>query len=139
MSLDVYLMRKRDEPTEAEKAINLLREHGFERFAFELECTHETGDEELYSANITHNLTGMASEAGIYQHLWRPEELGITKAKELIQPLRDGVALMQSDPPRFEKHNSPNGWGLYKNFVPFVQKYLLACEEYPDAEVRVSR
>lgn len=94
---------------------------------------------DVYEANITHNLDDMAEEAGIYKHLWRPEELGITKACELIQPLRDGLALMVSDPPRFQKHNAPNGWGLYEHFVPFVRKYLAACEEYPDATVRVSR
>ena len=36
--------------------------------------------EGAYSANITHNLGKMAEEAGIYKHLWRPEEIGITKA-----------------------------------------------------------
>jgi len=94
---------------------------------------------EVYEANITHNLGAMAEEAGIYKHLWRPEELGITKACELIEPLRAGLALLISDPPRFEKHNAANGWGLYKHFVPFVRKYLEACEENPDANVRVSR
>ncbi len=34
---------------------------------------------------------------------------------------------------------SVNGWGTYKNFVPWVAKYLAACEEYPDADVSVSR
>jgi hypothetical protein len=76
----------------------------------------------VYSSNMTHNLNVMAKEAGIYEHLWRPEEIGITKAAQLIEPLRAGVALMKSDPARFEKHNSPNGWGLYKHFVPFVEE-----------------
>ena len=93
----------------------------------------------VFGANITHNLGPMAREAGIYQHLWRPEEIGITHARQLIEPLRAGVEMMKSDPPRFEKHNSPNGWGMYENFVQFVEKYLAACEEYPDAEVSVSR
>ena len=39
---------------------------------------------EVYSANITHNLGLMAEEAGIYQPLWRPEELGIKTAAGLI-------------------------------------------------------
>ena len=30
----------------------------------------------------------MAKEADIYQHLWRPDEIGITKAAELIPPIR---------------------------------------------------
>lgn len=95
--------------------------------------------EEYYEANITHNLGKMAAEAGIYKHLWRPEEIGITKARELIAPLTDAIELMESDPPRFEKHNASNGWGLYENFVPFVRKYRDACTEYPDANVSVSR
>lgn len=94
---------------------------------------------EVYSANITHNLGAMAKEAGIYMHLWRPEEIGLTKAGELIKPLRAGIELMKEYPDRFEKHNSPNGWGTYKHFVPFVEKYLAACEENPCATIFVSR
>jgi hypothetical protein len=106
------------------------------------DCGHEHTRQdwnELYWANITHNLNAMAFEAGIYQHIWRPEEIGIEKASQLIEPLRAGVALMRADPPRFEKHNSSNGWGLYEHFVPWVERYLAACEEYPDADVSVSR
>lgn len=94
---------------------------------------------EVYNANITHNLGSMAEAAGIYEHLWRPGEIGITKASQLIEPLRVGLALLESDPERFKKFDSPNGWGLYKYFVPFVRRYLKACVESPDADVRVSR
>jgi hypothetical protein len=94
---------------------------------------------EIFDANITHNLGEMAHAAGIYQALWRPEEIGITHAKQLIEPLQAGIALMESDPERFEAFNSPNGWGLYKNFVPWLKKYLAACEAHPDAKVKVSR
>lgn len=94
---------------------------------------------EVYWANITHNLSAMAEEAGIYKHLWRPEELEITKAAQLIEPLKAGLALLKADPERFRKHNAVNGWGLYEHFVPFVEKYLAACVESPDADVRISR
>ncbi len=93
----------------------------------------------IYDANITHNLGDMARAADIYQQLWRPEEIDITKAIQLVEPLRAGLALLKSDPERFEKFNSPNGWGMYEHFVPFVEKYLAACEENPDADVRASR
>lgn len=94
---------------------------------------------EVFSANITHNLGAMATEAGIYTHLWHPDELGITKARDLIGPLAIGLAKMRADPERFKKLNSPNGWGLYENFVPWIQEYLNACIDHPDAEIRVSR
>lgn len=94
---------------------------------------------EVYWANITHNLGTMAGEAGIYKHLWRPEEIGITKAHQLIEPLRAGLELLRSDRERFEKFNPENGWGSYDGLVRFVEKYLAACEENPDADVRASR
>jgi len=89
----------------------------------------------VFTANYTHNCNVMASEAGIYKHLWRPDELGITKAHELIEPLTQGLLLMRRDPERFEALNPENGWGSYMSFVPWVQGYLNACIEYPDADV----
>jgi len=94
---------------------------------------------EVFDANITHNLNKMAKEAGIYQHLWRPDEIGITIAAQLIEPLTKGLALMKSDPKRFKKFNSPNGWGTYEDFVPWIECYIKACKEFPDATVSVSR
>lgn len=94
---------------------------------------------EVYSSNITHNLGGMAEAAGIYQALWRPEEIGIEKAEQLIEPLTRGLERLRAEPERFSAYNSPNGWGLYKNFVPFVERYLAACIENPDAIVSVDR
>lgn len=93
---------------------------------------------EVFSRNITHNLNKMAEEAGIYKHLWHPDEIGITKAYQLIKPLTDGLALLKSDPARFEALNSSNGWGIYEHFVPFVEACLEACKEYQDADVRTS-
>lgn len=95
--------------------------------------------EELFSSNITHNLNRMAGEAGIYELLWRPEEKGVERARDLIQPLRAGYELLQSDPERFRAFDSPNGWGLYENFVPWLMEYIEACERYPHARVRASR
>lgn len=99
----------------------------------------EDTSECVYSANITHNLVRMAAEAGLYDVLWRPDEIGVTTAEQLIEPLAKGFSLLRSDPPRFEKFNAENGWGLYKNFVPFVGNYLKACVDYPDALVSVWR
>jgi hypothetical protein len=93
----------------------------------------------VYSANITHNLGEMAREAGIYMHLWRPDEIGVTTAAQLIEPLRDGLAKLQSDPSTFTKFNPGNGWGNYDGLVRFVAAYLAACERFPNATVEVSR
>lgn len=125
MSLDVYL--------EGEPEESICRC---------AECDHEhkrTITPELYSANITHNLNTMAENAGIYKHLWRPDEIGISRAVELIAPLAEGLARLKAAPSHFKQWDAPNGWGLYEHFVPFVEKYLAACREHPQALVRVWR
>jgi hypothetical protein len=94
---------------------------------------------EVYSANITHNLNKMADEAGIYNCLWRPDEHGITHARQIIEPLALGLAQLATEKARFEQFNSPNGWGLWEHFVPWCARYLQACRDNPDALVRVSR
>lgn len=94
---------------------------------------------EVFEANITHNLNKMADAAGIYKHVWRPEEIGITKARQLIEPLRDAIALMESNPARFKVYNPTNGWGTYEDFLFWLKNYLAACENDPDAHIRVSR
>lgn len=93
----------------------------------------------VFQQNITHNLNTMAKEAGIYMHLWRPGEIGITKARQLVNPLRVGLETLRSDPTRFRVHNPENGWGNYEGLVRFVEEYLNACEKYPEARVEVSR
>jgi len=124
MSLDVYLIGE-------EKRV---------------ECTCECGHkhskivcETLYDSNITHNLINMADEAGIYETCWRPEEIGATKAKDIIGKLALGLDLMKKEPERFKKFDSSNGWGTYEQFVPWVESYLKACEENPEATIEVSR
>ena len=112
MSLDVYLVQK--------------------------PCPHCGRSDGCYSRNITHNLSTMADAAGIFKHLWIPDKLGITKAQEPIDPLTTGLALLKSDPERFKLLNPDNGWGDYDGLVEFVEEYLAACKQNPDAEVSVS-
>jgi len=120
MSLDVYLIRKKWISYDAGKTL-----------------TEE--DETVYDANITHNLGKMAVESGIYEALWRPEEIGKTKASEIVELLEKGLSALKARPEHFEKFNSPNGWGIYEHFVPFVEKYLAACKQHPSAIIEVSR
>lgn len=94
---------------------------------------------EVYSSNITHNLTKMADAAGIYQQVWRPEELGIKTAGEMIKPLAEGIIRLRKDPEHFKTFNPANGWGEYHGFVAWLEEYLMACINNPDAEITVSR
>ncbi len=93
----------------------------------------------IYSENITHNLNTMADKAGIYKHLWRPEEIGITTAEQLIEPLRAGLKELRAKPEYFKQFNPENGWGTYEGLCSFVENYLNECVENPDATIEVSR
>lgn len=93
----------------------------------------------VYAANITHNLGAMAREAGLYEALWRPEELNINKAGDLVPLLKRGLAELVANPERFRKLNPENGWGSYEGLVDFTMRYLEACIESPGATISVSR
>lgn len=93
----------------------------------------------VYSANITHNLNRMAEAAGIYRHVWRPEEIGIEKARDLIVPLLAGVSELLDDEERFRKFDAENGWGRYHHLVSFLSSYLDACVMNPNSTVEACR
>lgn len=149
MSLDVYLTESKQTVPAGSgifvrangRMVELTRAEWDEKFpGREPFIAPETSEPDcVYSRNITHNLNRMAEAAGIYKHLWRPDELGIFKAQSLIEPLRIGLALLKSDPERFMAFNPTNGWGDYGGLVEFVEEYLAACERYPDADLYVSR
>jgi len=93
----------------------------------------------VFDANITHNLNKMADEAGIYRHLWRPDEINIKTAAELIEPLKAGLQKMKDNPGYFKQFEAENRWGTYNDFISWIEKYIEACEENPDAEVSAWR
>lgn len=172
MSLDVYLISKTPIAKKQGSGI-FVRENGttkeisreewnernpnFEPVTV-LNDENDIETNELFSSNITHNLTKMASEAGVYDALWRPyrlkegyietdnyddemkfEDSQIIVAKELIDPLREGLHKLKIEPEKYEKLNPSNGWGSYDGLIKFIEKYLNACYEYPFANVEVSR
>jgi hypothetical protein len=121
--------------------------------------TLEPQRESLYWANITHNLGKMAAEAGIYEALWRPyqlkegynipkddyqaeykfEEANPVRAYEIIPVIEKGLEDMIARPKHYEKFNSSNGWGMYHNFVPWIEEYLKALKEFPESQVVCNR
>ncbi len=122
MSLDVYLSVKEPIIKKASSGI-FVRENSQTKEITQEEWNaknperepvtfqqEESETNEVYSANITHNLNSMAKDAGIYEHLWRPDEINITKAKELIEPLRHGLHNLKSEPERYKKFNPENGY-----------------------------
>lgn len=86
MSLDVYLRTNQPQPISPDRRIfiredgqtkQITRDEWDERFPDRepLTASPDESSNEVYSANITHNLGKMAGEAGIYYALWHPGEL----------------------------------------------------------------
>lgn len=94
---------------------------------------------QVFDYNITHNLGSMANAAGIYKELWRPDEIPINRAGDLIKLLSSGLRRLKGNPDEYKKLNPPNVWGSYEGLVGFVESYLEACTKYPEAEIWVSR
>lgn len=93
----------------------------------------------LYTNNITHNMTHMAAAAGLYQCLWRPEEISCNRAYQLQHRLNVGLTHLSQNPEEYKKYEPENGWGSWETFVGFCMDYLDACNKYPGALIRVSR
>ncbi len=151
MSLDIYLTLKSVQQLPRGRTI-LVREDGQfkelshaewdERFPNREPVTVEfpgNDGEEVYWANITHNLGPMARAAGIYFHLWRPEEINITQASQLSTPLALALAAMRDNPEWYRQFNAENGWGTYVQFLPWLDDLLEACNRWPTANISVDR
>jgi hypothetical protein len=149
MSLDVYLTDKTR--TAEPRSRIMVREGGSTRDVTREEWDRlqpgrepvvvvDPGDDgEVYSANITHNLGKMAREAGVYEVLWRPEEIGIRTAEQLVEPLTAGLDALKANPAHFKTLNPENGWGSYEGLVAFIADYIDAARANPQAEVYASR
>ena len=150
MSLDVYLKQPGTARLkwssgifvrENGATVEISREEWDRRYPGREPVTWNKGEvsDNCYHRNITHNLNAMAEAAGIYRHIWRPDEIGVTHARMLIEPLAAGLCLLRGKPELFERFNPENGWGSYDGLVAFVADYLKACIDHPDAVVDVSR
>jgi len=94
------------------------------------------GGTELFSANYTHNGIPMWRKAGVYEALY--ESAG-KRAGEFVEALQKGVADFTANYAEYEKLNSPNGWGLAKHALPFLQDVAAAFSANPEAIIHVSR
>lgn len=120
MSLDVSLYRK--------------RWVSYDGVTFE-----EPHNECVFDANITHNLGKMAEAAGIYYACWQPDKIGAAKANDILPILEKGYKDMEERPEYYRQFDAENGWGTYKDFMPWIKEYMEACRAYPDATIEVDR
>ena len=89
----------------------------------------------------THNLVPMARACGLYQPVWRADNLlgEDFLASEVVGRLEHGLKRLVDNEELYKEYNSPNGWGTYEDFVQFLTAYITACHERPDATVYLCR
>ena len=156
MSLDVYLYMPKTEtkPNPIREAI-FIRENGQTKEITRKEWderypgrepsvvtvggTDDSEDECVFEYNITHNLGTMAELAGVYKAIWRPEEIDVTHAFQLIPLLEQGLKFLSENEVECQKVAPSNGWGTWAGLLTFVGEYLDACRKYPQAVISVSR
>ena len=90
----------------------------------------------VFSGNITHNLSEMWRRAGVHHALYDSQGL---LARDILPDLRRGLHRMEDNPEVYRVFDSPNGWGVYENALPWLREVVAACEENPDATIRVSK
>lgn len=100
-------------------------------------CEHCNRDgETFFDLNVTHNLTGMWSKAGIYDALYMSDG---QRAGDHLPALEKGLADMLLNKEDYELLNPPNGWGNYEGAVRFLQSVIEGVKEHPDATFSVSK
>ncbi|MDL2255661.1 hypothetical protein LJC38_03665 [Parabacteroides sp. OttesenSCG-928-K15] len=139
MSLDIYffkngfdIQKSRADIDAAYTKLQAIKEE-----LEQLECDYKEAT--LSNLNVTHNLNNMAKAVGLYEVLWRPEEIGITRASQMIPFLEKGIEELKANPEKYKTFTPPNGWGDYDIFVDFCKSVLRDCREYPDATIEVGR
>ena len=90
--------------------------------------------------NRTHNLNKMAEALGVYQLLWRPEEVkeGMI-AKEILPQVVQALDELLANREEYEQYDSPNGWGTTEGMIRFLREVRSACEEYPNSRLEACR
>jgi hypothetical protein len=138
MSLDIYFFGKifNIQKSRADMAATYTKLQAIKE---ELKQLEDDFDEaKLSSLNITHDLNNMAKAVGLYEVLWRPEEIGVNTASQMIPFLEKGLDKLTANPDKYKAFNPPNGYGSYEDFVSFCRSVLHNCREYPDAVIEAS-
>jgi hypothetical protein len=165
MSLDVYLYEQTSDIPE-EQCISCIAEeedHSHKNTLYWRNLTHNLGrmaaeagiyeacwrPEELMNKTLAGEIRVLEEEYFKAQSpATRPsydraqelrEQLPRARARNIAPLLLEGLALLKREPDRFIALEPENKWGTYRGFVEFVEAYLQACMNNPDAWIEVSR
>ena len=89
----------------------------------------------VFDRNITYNLRPMLVAAGLADSLHTLEGMSGKEAQDLLY----GVwRELRTRPEHYRSFDSPNGWGLRKNLLPWVRSLYLAVRTHPRGVIHIS-
>ena len=105
-------------------------------------CGREVEDKEVWTGNITHNLTEMAkhvqagqSTASLYDLLWGDNYSKNNEAWEYWGGLAKCIEYMELNKDDLRGYEPENGWGDFDTLLRFTREFYNACVQYEDATV----
>lgn len=100
----------------------------------------------VFDINITHNLNEMARALGVYEILWRPDELAenamVDKiyVKNFLKPINGSIEELATNMDYYQSEYGPkNGWGSAETLLKDLRLIRNAIEENPDGYFVASR
>lgn len=96
----------------------------------------ETVEVEHCDMNITHNVTGMWSLAGVYDALYNSQG---KLARDILETLQIGIAHMERAPDAYIALEPENKWGTYQQALRWLKEFTAHCSAHPEAKIGVSK
>ncbi len=128
VSTGVYI--REDGCTKELKTIDDVKKH-FPNKDISHICEQVYYDDELWTKNITHNLSEMAEHVIINDQinlcdlLWKPKDNGFDIVTQIyIDYISNALRILKSKKKELEKFNPKNNWGNYDLLLDFVNEYM---------------
>ena len=87
----------------------------------------------IFTHKVPSELFDLACHSGLYDAVWRPDNIGATIAEHIIAPLTEGLIELTSNPQLYMLY-APSV-DMYRAFLKHISLYLKACMANPNAKI----
>lgn len=87
----------------------------------------------IFTHKVSMELLELACHSGLYDAVWRPDNIGATIAEHIIAPLTEGLIELTSNPQLYMLY-APSS-DMYRTFLKHISLYLKACMANPNAKI----
>lgn len=104
-------------------------------FSYDEGETLHRDDELIDELYITHNLNEMAIALGVYEIIWKPDEVFPNqdiKPSMVVDKLEEAYQDLKNNKNKYSQFNPKNGWGDYEALSYFIDRYINICKKHKD-------